>query len=664
MLMLAPQAHAAVPPAEKLLPDNTLAVFTAPDWSKLTGMYRNSAYGRFWNDPAMRPMREHFVAKCREELIRPLERELGVSLDTYASLMQGQFTLALTKNDWQSGPEHPPGFVLLLDTRDKAPVLKSDLADLRKQWMDAGKPVRTERLRDFEFSVFPLSSNNMPKALRKIFPLPFDLVPRPGQSVSPNAAAVSDLAAGNVDLVLDTVASFLMSGTDLVIGQADSLLIIGNALPPVEKVVVRLTGGALPPLSEVAGYQADALALFRNAPAYGWVNVKALMDAASRKQAEKAEGEAPDPFDVIPPEKAMSALGLGAVKTLAVSVQATTDGVRFQLSVGAPEVGRQGLLKVLAGEPKETKPPPFVPADAVSFQRWRVDGQKAWASLEQMLNDASSQTASTINWILDTAAARAKEKDPDFDLRKMLVGNLGDDLITYAKAAGGGNPGEASSPSSIVLLGSPDPEHLAAALKALFVIFPQGDTITDRDFLGRKIYSVPLPPVALFGASLATPAPGRALSFAAGASYVALSTDPALLEEYLRSAENPPRALRDRAGLAEAAEKAGGVGTYLFGYENQADAMRAAFEAMKKDPSAAANANTLGLFPGVPGLSGAERHFKGWMDYSLAPAFDRVAQYFYFTVYAASVTTDGLTLKFYAPTPPGVRFGPVAESSN
>jgi len=656
--------EAAVPPAERLLPDDTLVVITAPDWSRLTAIYRNSAYGHFWNDPAMKPLKDRFLSKWQEELLRPLERELGVSLGSYASLPQGQLTLALTKNDWQGNADHPPGFLLLLDTRDQSPVLKTNLAALRKQWLDAGKPVRTERLRDLEFSVFPLSSNNMPKALRKIFPLPYDLLPQPGDAGAQKAAGVNDVAAGNVDLVLDTIAGFMMSGSELVVGQADSLLIVGNSLKAVERIAARLTGSELPALSEVAGYQADCQAMFRNAPLYGWVNMKTLIDAASRKPAEKADGEAPDPFDVIPPEKVIGATGLAGVKTLAFSLQALNEGLRFQLSVGVPEANRQGLFKVLAGEPKETTPPPFVPADALSFQRWRLDGQKAWASLEAMLTDASTQTAGTINWILETAGARAKEKDPGFDLKKALVGSLGDDIITYETPPSGDSPAEIRSPPSILLLGSPSPEQLAAALKALFVIFPQGDTITEREFLGRKIFSVPVPPVSLFGAAVTKPGPPRALNFAAGGSYVALSTDPALLEEYLRSAESPPRPLRDRPGLAEAAEMAGGVGTYLFGYENQTENMRAAFEAMKKDPSAAANASTLGLFPGVPGLSGAERHFKGWMDYSLAPPFDRVAQYFSFTVYAASATTDGLTLKFYVPTPPALRAGSVADRAN
>ena len=117
--------------------------------------------------------------------------------------------------------------------------------------------------------------------------------------------------------------------------------------------------------------------------------------------------------------------------------------------------------------------------------------------------------AGTINWILETAGARAKEKDPGFDLKKTLVGNLGDDIITYEKAPSGDSPAELRSPPSILLLGSPSPEQLAAALKALFVIFPQGDAITEREFLGRKIFSVPLPPVSLFGAAVARPGPAR-----------------------------------------------------------------------------------------------------------------------------------------------------------
>jgi hypothetical protein len=656
--------RAAVPPAEKLLPDDTLVLVTAPDWPKLAALYRESPSGRFWSDPAMAPLKERFLSRWREELVKPLERELGVSFDSYALLLQGQVTLAITRSGSPGSTDQTSGFLLLLDTKDKGPLLRTNLAALRKQWADAGKPVRTERLRDLDFSVYPISSNTLPKALRKMFPLPYDLLPPPGASGAQQAPASSDAAAGNIDLVFDTIGGLLFGGHELVVGQADSLLVVGNSLKAVEKVATRLTGGALPAVGELAAYQEDYQAMFRDAPFYGWVNVKAFVDAANHKPPEKPAADAPDPFDVIPPEKVITATGLGSVKAIAFSLQPSKDGLRLQLSVNVPEATRQGLFRVLAGEAKETTPPPFVPADAVNFQRWRLDGQKAWSTIEQMLTDASSQTVGTLNWILETAGARAKEKDPGFDLKKMLVGNLGDDIITYEVGARGESPAELRSPPSILLLGSPSPEQLTAALKALFVIFPQGDTITEREFLGRKIYSVPMPPTSMFTGTPAKPTPARILNFTVGAGYVALSTDVTLLESYLRSSESPPKPLREKAGLAEAADKVRGAGTCLFHYANQAEATRAAFDAMKKDPTPLANAGTLGLFPGFPELAGTEKHFTGWIDYSLAPPFEKVAQYFSFSVYALSANTQGFTLKVLAPTPPAASGKSLAKQSD
>jgi hypothetical protein len=46
------------------------------------------------------------------------------------------------------------------------------------------------------------------------------------------------------------------------------------------------------------------------------------------------------------------------------------------------------------------------------------------------------------------------------------------------------------------------------------------------------------------------------------------------------------------------------------------------------------------------------------MDFSLLPPFDKVAQYFYFTVTAGSANVDGLTLKIFSPTPPALRPNP------
>ena len=158
---------------------------------------------------------------------------------------------------------------------------------------------------------------------------------------------------------------------------------------------------------------------------------------------------------------------------------------------------------------------------------------------------------------------------------------------------------------------------MAVALKRLFVIFPQGDAPAEREFLGRKIFSVPVPPLPFLMAGPSRPTPARTLSCAASGGYVAMSTDTSLLEEYLRSSESQAKALREKPGLLEAAQKVGGMGTGLFGYENEADTMRAAFEAAKNDPGASTNGIGPSVFPGLPGITGPEKNLRDWMDFSL-----------------------------------------------
>jgi len=88
------------------------------------------------------------------------------------------------------------------------------------------------------------------------------------------------------------------------------------------------------------------------------------------------------------------------------------------------------------------------------------------------------------------------------------------------------------------------------------------------------------------------------------------------------------------------------------------DAMRAAFEGVKTDPVGSTNGIGPALFPGLPGITGPEKDLNAWMDFSLLPAFDKVAQYFYFDVYAGSANVDGLTLKVFSPIPPALRSNP------
>ncbi len=612
---------AAVPLAEKLLPPDTLFTVSAPDWTKLREIYKKSPQSQFWDDPAMKPFREKFQTKWTEEFVKPLERELGVNLEDYGALLQGQLTLAVTQEGWQGKDKDDgePAFLLLLDTRDKADVLKKNLAELRKKWNEAGKPIKTEKIRDIEFSVVPLTTNDVPKTLREFFPQ--------RQPVEELGKEGSKPATG-----------------ELVIGQHDSLLILGSTVKAVEKVVTRVTGATAPTLADQAEFEASRAALFREAPIYGWINAKAFLDVLVRTLASKESSQAPSPLPIPSAGKLIAAAGLNGVKTIAFSYRDAGDGRLLETFVATPEAGRAGLTKLLTLAPKDSSAPAFVPGDVVKFQRTRLDGQKAIATIEKMLGDISAEMLNTWNFLLSNANDAMRVNDSTYDIRKNLFANLGDDFIAYEKLPQGDSAAAKATPPSLILIGSPNPEQFAAALKGLLVFLPEGGNPKTREFLGRKIYSIKLTSLPGAGAG------GRNLSYAASAGYVAFSADDAILEEFLRSSEGQSKPLRDVPGLADAMARVGGQSTGWFTYENESETMRLLFDTLRASAGDTNKPAPSVLGSAIP-FASPEKQFRDWLDFSLLPEYGKVSKYFGFGVSAGSASVDGLTFRFFSPTP-------------
>ncbi len=614
---------APVPPADKLLTSDTLAVFTIPDYTKASGGWQQSSSSRLWNDPSMKAFRDKFTAKLQSDLVAPLEREFGVKFSDYANLAQGQLTIAITQNGWDGKSDQTPGFLFLLDTKDKSDVLKTNLINLKKKWVDSGKQLKTDKIRDLEFTTLIFNSDDLSKTIDKIFPDPnfghetldAPKPKKPGKKV------------------------------EWTIGQSESLLILGNSAKDIEKILIRQSGGAVPSLSEQASFASSYNSTLRDSSLYGWVNLKAIVDTIT-KQTSGNDGDAKRSNPQA--GKIMAALGITGLQTLSFNLKDSTDGTLGNLMISIPESNRKGIFKAITAEAKDANPPPFVPADAVKFTRWRLDIQKTWATLENMLADINPQYSSVIKLVVDNAG---KDKDANFDLRKNLIANLGDDVITFEKAPRKQTLADLSAPPSIVLIGSAKAEQLAASLKALGSLMPQqSGKVKEREFLGRKVYALSLPPSTVPGGGKPVE---KTLHYAASGSYVAMSTDAAMLEEYLRG--NTSKSLRDTPGLAEAAQKIGGMGTGLFGFENQAESMRTTLETLKKESGSLANLFGNSPLAGRLGMNEDDKKFKEWFDFSLLPNFDKIAKYFTFTVWGGSVNSEGLNFKMFAPTPPQMK---------
>ena len=617
--------NVAVPPrAPVLLPDDTLMMVTIPDFTQVQNLHANTPQLQIWSDPAMKPFRDKFMDKLKSQFIGPMQQSMGIKLDDYTSLPQGQITFAVVQDNWKGDSDGTkiPGLLLLLDTKDKSSQLKTDLADLKKKWLDSSRNVKTEEIRNVPFSEIIISSNDLPEALKKS---------GGNQSDSGDAADKPDDAAAAAT-----------PKPNIYIGQAESLLIVGNSPKVIEKVLAAMSGGDVRTLSQVSSFAANRDAMFRNAITYGWVNAHLLVDIA-RSAAEKSASAANSDNS---PDRIFTALGLDGLKTLAFSYVFTSDGALGNFLIGVPDDNRTGIFKLLSGESKDCTPPAFVPADAVKFQRWRLDGQKTWDGLRKIVSDISPQAIGGLDFMLGSAEAKAKEKDPDFDLKKNLFGNLGDDFITYQKAPRGDTLASLAAPPTLYLVGSPHPEQLANALNALLVLAGQDTTPTSRDFLGRKVYSMPLPTPGMSTAS------SNQLSYVSSGGYLAITTDTPMLEEYLRSGDNQAKSLRDKPGLDSATERVSGPGTTLFGYADDSQTVRLLFTVLRKD---SVNGGLASLAPLAMAMHMGDNGFKDWIDPSLLPDFDQISKYFYFSVYSGGSTPDGLTFKGFAPTPPQLK---------
>ena len=612
-MSLAISAGAAAPKPALLMPSETLFVLSVPDWESAVQALEGSAVGRLWADPSFKPLRDKLMAGITEGVAGPLEKELGLKLSEFSGLLRGQLTLAVTQDKGEGAAAGKPGVVLVLDSGQESEALRELIATLKRKWIDAGRQIKSQRIRDVEFSSLIVRSAELSGFVGAVF-----------------QDATSD---GNGE-----AAGTPGDELEIVLGQSESLLLIGNSAKTLERVLIRQAGGLVPSLEENPDFDLARGDGFADAIAFGWVQFTPIYDAMVRQAVASEAGGGGSPF-APRADKILEATGLNGLKSLAFRVNSGADGILGEVLVGVPRDARLGVFKALIAEAKDSAPPPFVPGDAVRFSRWRLDGRKAWDTLEAMVTGISPELGALLQMGMATAG---KDKDPNFDLRRNLFGNLGDDFIMYEKAPQSTTLEGLGSAASLFLIGSPNAEELARAIKAgtgLLPIAPSEGGLDEREFLGRKIYSIPLPSIP--SAAGAEPVK-RSFSFAASGGYVALSEDTAILEEFLRGENTSGRPLREAPGLGDASQRVDGMGNGFFGYENQRENMRVLLETLKTD---------LGRIQQMLGSPGSDQA-KDWLDFSLLPPFDAISKYFHFVVYSGRATPRALAWKFFAPTPP------------
>src|SRR5207244_14466 len=140
------------------------------DCDRAFGYFANSPQGKLWSDEAMKPFRESFIKRFSEDVLGPLEKELGIKFSDYKDLARGQLTFALTQNGWAGKSDNQVGWLLLLYTKDKREQLKTRLIDLKRKWVETGQSVKMDKIRDAEFMTVIVDEKALNRAIEKAFP--------------------------------------------------------------------------------------------------------------------------------------------------------------------------------------------------------------------------------------------------------------------------------------------------------------------------------------------------------------------------------------------------------------------------------------------------------------------------------------------------------------
>ncbi|MSU35383.1 MAG: hypothetical protein EXS36_09750 [Pedosphaera sp.] len=583
LLPLMPLAAAvsALPFAEGWLPTNTIGYVTVPNFPASKAGLMGSPLGRLWSDSSMAAFRSQVTECILSNGVAPWQNPLSIDFRRWLPLLRGQVTLAWFPLE----NSNSPAWGALIDTSGQEAAMGRELEGLRTRWTSAGFSLKTNVFTGIEFVAVSgwareaTASSNL----------------TPNKSVSPES---------------------------LWFGWRQNVLLIAEARSAAAALAASLSPtGTTAATNRLRFPAATAQAL---PGIFGWLDFTAIRPLLDQKFAGL--------FGMLAslggqPAQVGSALGLDTLRQAAFSAVASEVGIRSRAFLDVPAAHRSGIFQLLAFDPREASPLSSVPAEALRFQRGRVNGARMWKTLEESLNQVSPQMSGLLRLTLETAGQSVDER---FSVTRNIAEALGDDFMTYELPVGT----NVASGGRVTLLGSPRPAALLVGVRALLTLamIEGGGEFSERLFLGQTLHRIAVP--------AADGEPAHLLEIGVNGRYVIIADQPSVLEELLRRTDDPANGLRSVPRVVEAARDAGGWDRGLFAYEDVAKAGARRWEAMRVSglesaPLAVAHGLTL-MAPAVAGC----------LDFTRLPPFEKIARYQRISVLTGGTDTNGFRFEW------------------
>jgi Protein of unknown function (DUF3352) len=236
--------------------------------------------------------------------------------------------------------------------------------------------------------------------------------------------------------------------------------------------------------------------------------MKASIEADQKASGEKSGG--PFGFDS---GALLSALGLDTWRDLYFTAKMTDDATVAHAGLTYSEI--RGLTKLAAYKEGPVAQPSFVSAGWTTVSTAQFSLRDAWSALEEMLEAFNPAISGMVQ-----GQIRKMNKDLGIDLKRDLIGNLGDTIVAAQVLSPNANPSKpaATDFEQLVVISLQNADVFANAIDAFRrSMGPNGEAyFKTRDYLGQKIMTFEQP-------GQDGPGARKGVSYAIAKGYVFLS---------------------------------------------------------------------------------------------------------------------------------------------
>ena len=432
-------------PLVNLVDDQTVFVFSVTDAPALLRGWDAGPVASTWNDAQV----VKFLAPLREELhVEEWDADsraaTGLTIRELLALAEGEALVAVPAFDFSKlGDKTPPPFLLALETGAQSAKLEKILADsLAKKNL----PDETELFSGVKVHHRPLSSNNTEEATQS--------------TISWATVDGTWLLSADKTRVFSAIDAIKQGGVNSALGKSERFLRTRERVK-----------------------DAQAIAYLNIAAIY-----PALQNAVTVAKAKSAGGANPMGID---PEAMFAALGLDALSESFIALR--VDDKETRMDAGLIYSEERGLLKLIAYQPGPAVQPDWIPAKWPSVSTAKFSLSKAYAGLEELLESVSPMLAG-----MAQGQIRAFNKKLRIDIKRDLIGSIGDDLISAYAVPPGLDAGAVpawTEMDQLIAFSLSNPATFTKSVEALKSLAgPAAEQLfTKRDYLGSTLYTLNQP---------------------------------------------------------------------------------------------------------------------------------------------------------------------------